>query len=366
MNTEPWKTAVILIVDDEDSVVRLLERLLRGDGYGAIFSTTDPRQAPALFEQHHPDLVLLDLHMPHVEGYEVLAQLTAQGAGVRHVPIVMLTGDLSPVARQRALSMGAQDFLSKPFDQIEVLLRIKNLLETRWLYLELQRQNDLLEDKVDERRLELEAAQKEILDRLARAAEFRDDDTRLHTQRVGDVSARIAAIMGLPDALIALIRQAAPLHDLGKIGMPDDILLKLGALTDDEKKTMQQHTVIGARILSGSSHAILQMAEQIALTHHERWDGRGYLAGLKGDDIPLVSRIVAVADVFDALTHRRPYKEPWPVKDALIEIENHQGRQFDPQVVAALRQVVQEVFGSDGDPGPGPGSASGGDDAQSV
>ena len=202
--------------------------------------------------------------------------------------------------------MGAQDFLSKPFDPLEVLLRIKNLLETRALHLALQRQNDLLEEKVEQRRQELQAAQREILDRLALAAEFRDDDTRQHTARVGEISARIAATMGLPETIVEVIRLAAPLHDIGKIGMPDDILLKLGKLTESEFSTMQLHTTIGARILSGSAHAILQTAEQIAFTHHERWDGRGYLNGLKGDAIPLASRIVAVADVFDALTHRRP------------------------------------------------------------
>jgi putative two-component system response regulator len=341
MMPQPWKQATILIVDDEKPVVRLLDRVLRGDGYTDIHATHDPREAVTLFEQHQIRLVLLDLHMPHVDGYEVLTQLTMLDAE-RRVPIVMLTGDLSPMTRQRALSMGAQDFLAKPFDQIEVLLRIKNLLESRWLSLELQRQNDVLEDRVNERRLALEAAQQEILERLALAAEFRDDDTRLHTQRVGDISARIAAVMGLPEVLVSTIRLAAPLHDLGKIGVPDEVLLKLGALTAEERELMKQHTLIGARILSGSEHEILQMAEQIALTHHERWDGGGYLTGLSGDAIPLVSRIVAVADVFDALTHRRPYKEPWPVEEAIREIERHGGKQFDPEVVMALRKVVGE------------------------
>ncbi len=341
MAKAPWTRATILIVDDEPQVVRLLERLLRTDGYAEVVSTTDPRHPRQLFDERRPDLVLLDLHMPHMDGYAVLQTLAPDSRPDRSVPIVMLTSDLSPAARQRALSMGAQDFLSKPFDSVEVLLRIKNLLETRYLYLALQRQNDLLEEKVRERRLELQAAQLEILDRLVLAAEFRDDDTRQHTQRVGEISAKIAEAMGLSASLVEVIRLAAPLHDLGKIGMPDDILLKLGKLTDAEFKLMQQHTLIGARLLSGSSHAILQMAEQIALTHHERWDGRGYLAGLKADEIPLVSRIVAVADVFDALTHRRPYKEPWPVNDALQEIEQLQGQQFDPQVVAALRRVIE-------------------------
>jgi putative two-component system response regulator len=338
-----WNRATILIIDDEPQVVRLLDRLLRSDGYESIVATLDPREATRLFDERQPDLVLLDLHMPHLDGYEVLAQLAPHIQPDQYVPIVMLTSDLTPAARQRALSMGAQDFLSKPFDAVEALLRIRNLLETRYLYLALQRQNDILEEKVLERRNELKAAQLEILDRLVLAAEFRDDDTRQHTQRVGEISAQVAKEMGLDDSLVNVIRLAAPLHDLGKIGMPDGILLKLGKLTDEEFKLMQQHTVIGARLLSGSPHAILQMAEQIALTHHERWDGTGYLAGLKADEIPLVSRIVAVADVFDALTHKRPYKDPWPIDVALQEIEKLQGLQFDPQVVAALRRVIEKT-----------------------
>ena len=333
--------STILIIDDEPQVVRLLERLLRSDGYESIVSTMDPREATRIFDERKPDLVLLDLHMPHLDGYEVLAQLAPHIQQDQYVPIVMLTSDLSPAARQRALSMGAQDFLSKPFDSVEVLLRIRNLLETRNLYLALQRQNDLLEDKVRDRRSELQSAQLEILDRLVLAAEFRDDDTRQHTQRVGEISAKIARAMNLDDSLVEVIRLAAPLHDLGKIGMPDGILLKLGKLTDEEFRLMQQHTLIGARLLSDSTHAILQMAEQIALTHHERWDGSGYPAGLKADAIPLVSRIVAVADVFDALTHRRPYKDPWPIATALREIEQQQEQQFDPRVVAALRRVIE-------------------------
>ena len=183
-----------------------------------------------------------------------------------------------------------------------------------------------------------------------------------HTQRVGAISARIAEALGLPDDLVKTLRLAAPLHDIGKIGVPDNILLKLGKLTEDEYDVIKTHTAIGARILSGSTHLLLQMAEQIALTHHERWDGHGYLGGLKGEDIPLASRIVAVADVFDALTHQRPYKDPWPVDDAIREIENQSGQQFDPQVVAALRQVLEEDAAAEADDRadmPGPGVTSG-------
>jgi putative two-component system response regulator len=334
--------ATILIVDDQESNLRLLERVLTNAGYSSFVSTSDPLKAVDLYVQYRPDLVVLDLHMPQLDGLGVLERLNAHVPADAYVPVLVLTGDLSPTSKQRALSAGAKDFLGKPFDPLEVVLRIKNLLEARSLYVTLQRQNDVLEDKVAQRRIELEDAQLEILERLGRTAEFRDDDTMQHTQRVGAISARIAEVLGLPSTLARTLRLAAPLHDIGKIGVPDNILLKLGKLTEQEYDVIKTHTTIGARILSGSSHLLLQMAEQIAQTHHERWDGNGYLTGLKGEDIPLVSRIVAVADVFDALTHQRPYKDPWPVDEALKEIESQSGLQFDPDVVAALRQVVEE------------------------
>jgi putative two-component system response regulator len=347
---EPWKQATILLVDDQDSNIRLLERVLSNAGYSSFISTTDPLRAVDLYVQYRPDLVVLDLHMPQLDGLGVLERLSAHVPTGAYVPVLMLTGDLSPSAKQRALSAGAKDFLGKPFDPLEAVLRIKNLLEARHLYLTLARQNDVLEEKVALRRAELEDAQLEILERLGRTAEFRDDDTMQHTQRVGAISAKIASAMGLPDTLVETIRLAAPLHDIGKIGVPDNILLKLGKLTDVEYDVIKTHTHIGARILSGSSHLLLQMAEQIAQTHHERWDGNGYLERLSGETIPLESRIVAVADVFDALTHQRPYKDPWPIDEAIREIESQSGLQFDPQVVAALRQIVEEEEHDDDDP----------------
>jgi putative two-component system response regulator len=258
------------------------------------------------------------------------------------LPILVVTGDGSVTARRRALSAGAKDFLAKPYDSTEVLLRIRNLLEARFLHLALQAQNDLLEEKVLRRTMELEEAQIEILERLALAAEFRDDATRQHTQRVGQWSARLARKLGLPDAVADLLRRAAPLHDLGKVAVPDGILLKLDRLTHDERRVMQTHTQIGAKILSGSNHPLLQLAEQIALTHHEHWDGGGYTPGMRGEAIPLVSRIVAVVDVFDALTHARPYKQAWPVEQAIKEIESESGRHFDPRVVQAFLELLEE------------------------
>ena len=213
--------------------------------------------------------------MPHMDGLDVMDQLN-QLAEASYLPILMLTGDMTPEARREALSRGAKDFVNKPFHSDEVLLRIRTLLETRFLYLQIQSQNQVLEAKVAERTLELESAQIEILERLARAAEFRDDNTGQHTERVGQMAAVIAREIGLPDAQVSLISRAAPLHDVGKIGIPDSILLKLGKLTDDEFALVKTHTTIGARILSGSRFSLLQLAEEIAFTHHESWDGNGY------------------------------------------------------------------------------------------
>ena len=292
-----------------------------------------------MYVRLRPDLILLDLHMPHMDGLAVMDRLN-EIAEASYLPILMLTGDIAPEARREALSRGAKDFVNKPFDSDEVLLRIRTLLETRFLYLQIQSHNQMLEAKVRERTRELEAAQIEIIERLARAAEFRDDNTGQHTERVGQMAALIARQLGLPDGQVALIRRAAPLHDVGKIGVPDTILLKLGRLTDDEFAIVRTHTSIGARILSGSRFPILRLAEEIAFNHHERWDGEGY-AGISRDAIPLAGRIVAVADVFDALTQKRPYKSAWPVDEAVSEIDRQRGRQFDPVLVDSFLRVIE-------------------------
>lgn len=448
------KKAKILIVDDERANVRFLEIVLQHAGYDQVFSTMDPCQVLSLCLAIQPDLILLDLHMPGLDGFAVMRTLQAHPA-FRAIPILVLTADGTVPVRHRALAEGASDFLIKPLDRVETLLRIDNLLETRF-------RSELLEAKVQEaqrfllstfdsltahvavldqdgviiavnrawkqftqandgetflcgigadylavcerscdddqsqgqavaagvRRViageteefhleyschspeqsrwftvrvtpfvgdgpvrvvvahesiterkrvedELEQAQCETVQRLARAAEYRDDATGLHIQRVGLIAGRIARAMQLPARQAALIEQAAPLHDVGKIGVSDTILLKPDKLTEEEFTAMKRHTHIGAKILSGSSSAVLQLAEEIALHHHERWDGTGY-SGLRGETIPLSGRIVSVADVFDALAHDRPYKKAWSVSEALREIEKQSGYQFDPQVVAAF------------------------------
>jgi putative two-component system response regulator len=332
--------ARILVADDEDGNVEILKRILARAGFTRVETTTDSRRVAELYVQQRPDLILLDLHMPHLSGLEVMDQLN-EIAEASYLPILILSADLTPEARRDALSRGAKDFVAKPFQQDELLLRIRTLLETRFLYLQIQSQNQLLEAKVRERTRALEDAQVEIIERLAAAAEFRDDNTGQHTQRVGQMSALLARQRGLPDSQVALIRRGAELHDVGKIGVPDAILLKMGKLTPAEFEIVKTHTTIGARILSGGKFPLLRLSEEIAFTHHERWDGSGY-AGIRGTDIALAGRIVAIADVFDALTQQRPYKPAWPVADAIAEIDRQRGRQFDPDVVDAFLRVIEQ------------------------
>jgi putative two-component system response regulator len=334
--------ARIMVVDDRRSNVLLIERILARAGYGDVVSTTDPREAVRLFVDSSPDLVLLDLHMPHLDGLALLRELQPHIDLKSYLPVVVLTADGSAELRNKALSLGAKDFLVKPIDPTEVLLRIRNLVETRSLQMRLLDQNETLEKRVRERTRELEEAQLETLDRLARAAEYRDDETGKHTQRVGHAAARVAEQLGLPVGTVELMRRAAPLHDVGKIGVPDRVLLKPGKLTVKEFDIVKSHTYIGSSILSGSRFEVLRYAEEIALSHHERWDGLGYPEGLEKEAIPLSGRIVAVVDVFDALTHDRPYKRAWRADDALEEIRSQSGKQFDPAVVKAFLRLRKQ------------------------
>lgn len=336
---EYMREAKLLIVDDELANVRLLEQTLQRWGYAHIHSTTDSRQAVALFTEVGPDLVLLDLMMPYLDGFEILNLLRGLIPPETVLPILVLTADITPQAKLKALSSGAKDFLTKPFDSAELLLRISNMLETRYLHQQLQNQNVILEEKVRERTAELQASQIEILERLAQAAEYRDDDTGQHTQRVGVVSAQIARGMGLSDERIDLLRRAAPLHDVGKIGISDAILLKPERLTKDEFEIMKTHTTIGSALLAEGRSDLVVLASSICVNHHERWEGGGYPNGIAGEEIPLEGRIVTVADVFDALTHERPYKKAWPVEEAVAEIAKQQGKQFDPAVIDSFMQL---------------------------
>lgn len=347
MDAATLTSARLLIVDDQESNIVLLKGILQHAGYTNLTTTTDSSQVLELRDRIDPDLLLLDLHMPDPDGFAVMNSLPTTQIG--WMPILVLTADDSQGVREQALAAGGRDFVTKPFNRTEVLLRIKNLLEVRFLNLEVQSRSQALEQRVQERTEDLNAARLEMLERLALAAEYRDDDTGEHTRRVGRTSAAIARAVGLDDDSVDLIYQAASLHDIGKIGITDLVLQKPGQLTQEERALMQTHVAIGAAILSGSQYPLLQMAQQIALTHHEWWDGSGYLHGLAGAAIPVVGRIVAVADVFDALTHARPYKEAWEVQRAVAEIYGLSGRQFDPQVVEAFATLDHEALVS----GPG-------------
>ncbi|MFE1627324.1 HD-GYP domain-containing protein [Brevibacillus reuszeri] len=340
---EVWRTnATFLIVDDQEYNLSLLERILRRSGFTHLHCTTDPKQMEPLYNELQPDIILIDLHMPEMDGFTLLKRLQELKPEGDYLPTLVLTADVTQEAKKEALHLGANDFLTKPLDKTEVVLRINNLLRTRFYHIQLQDQNHRLEQRVQERTLELEKAKNEILQLLARTSEFRDDDTGQHTVRVAQMAEEIAAALGLSPQEVRLIKQATPLHDIGKIGIPDEILLKPGRFTPEEFQRMKEHTTIGASILEGSQFSILQLAQTIAMTHHEKWDGTGYPNGLNGEDIPLAGRIVALADFYDALTNERPYKRAWTRQEALAEIKKQRGAHFDPQVVDAFLQIVGE------------------------
>ena len=328
------------MVDDDDGNVELLRLVLEPQGYTNIRTTNDPLEAPRIFEEFKPDLVLLDLRMPGMDGFELMEEFRKLTPGGTYVPILVLTSDASQDAKRRALAGGAKDFLAKPLSPAEVRLRVRNLLETRFLHVALEAHNRSLEDRVRERTQELEAARLEILYRLARAAEYRDDETGEHTRRVGRVSGQIARALDLPRSEVELIEMVAPLHDVGKIGIPDRILISPARLSEADFEVMKTHTIIGWELLQGSGFSLLETAARIARSHHEHWNGSGYPDGLAGNEIPLVGRIVGLADAFDALTHARPYKRAWSEAEALAEIEANRGQQFDPDVVDAFCEAV--------------------------
>jgi putative two-component system response regulator len=323
-------TERILVVEDAETAA-LLERVLRAAGYEHVVTRQTSELDPGGF-----DLVVLD---PQLDGFALLERVAPTG-----VPVLALTADDGPQTKRRALGLGARDFVVKPLDNVEVLLRVGNLLQTR----RLQRS---LGEQVRARTGDLEIARRETLERLALAAEYRDEDTADHTRRVGRTAALLARCLDLAAETVEHLRYAAPLHDVGKIGLPEQVWLKPEALTDAERVVLQQHTVIGARILGGSRSPVLRLAEQIAETHHERWDGAGYPHGLAADAIPLAGRITAVADVFDVLAHPRPHKRAWPLEQAVEEIRVQAGRHFDPQVVRAFDRLDHAALLAD--PGPG-------------
>ena len=358
----------VLVVDDTELNLRMISQVLRKEGY-QIRAVTSGREALAAIQETLPEVILLDITMPDIDGYEVCQQLKTDSY-TADIPIIFISALDAIIDKVKAFKVGGADYIPKPIQVQELVARVRNQIDLRRLQQQLKAQNDVLEDKnsqlvseihkrqaveaeirklnanleakVRARTQDLERAQVEILERLSLAGERRDDDTGKHTLRVGYMSSLITETLGQSEQAAELIRLAARLHDIGKIGIPDQVLLKPGKLTDEEYSLMKKHTTIGAEMLSGSTSPLIRLAEEIALTHHERWDGEGYPQGLAGRDIPLSGRIVAVADVFDALTHERPYKDAWNLERVIKELHAMRGSQFDPKVVKAFLKIVKD------------------------
>jgi putative two-component system response regulator len=342
--------ARVLIVDDNPDNVRLLEEILSQAGYANVVGVTDPRMVAALHAKSDFDLILLDIRMPHLSGFDVMTALQELDRG-DYLPILVLTAETDMKTRVRALELGAKDFVNKPFDRAEVLNRIANMLEVRLLYNERRRQNEILEEKVRERTAELalrnrelERARLDVIRRLGHAGEFRDNETGMHVVRMSKFCERLALTLGFTEEFAACLLAASPMHDVGKIGIPDRILLKPGRLDPQEWKIMQTHAVIGAEILDKGDSPVMKMAHTVALAHHEKWDGTGYPHRLKGEEIPIEGRIAALSDVFDALTSERPYKRAWPVERALAYLRENSGTHFDPDLVAAFDRILPDIL----------------------
>lgn len=354
----------ILFVDDDPNVLDGLRRMLRAHHSRWDMSFVHSAKE-ALDQIPHTafDAIVSDVMMPGKDGFELLAELSNSQCA-RDVPVVMLTGADDSGLKRRALDMGATDLLNKPIDPEDLVARLQSVLRLKSYQDELRSQNEILERKVEERTLELADSRLDIIWRLGKAAEFRDEETGNHVVRVGCCSRAIAEAMGLARDFVEMLFLASPLHDIGKIGVPDCILLKRGALTAGEWEIMKRHCAIGAEILqqdpqsmnvfqrwrpepsnlqpAGSDNPLLSMAASIARTHHERWDGSGYPEGLAGEAIPLESRVVALSDAYDALSTERPYKPAYSAADVLEILDSEVGQHFDPDVHAAFERSLDE------------------------
>ncbi len=334
--------APILIIDDDIISVRMLEDMLKKAGYLNYRSLMDPRDACQAYQKFKPDLILLDINMPFLNGFQVIDELKKLKPS-SYLPILIVTEEENAQVKLRSLEAGARDFIHKPYDRFEVLLRIRNLLEVRMLDKALWDQNRILEEKVNERTLELHDTRLDVIHRLARAAEFRDQETGEHIVRMSQYATCLGRATGMNNGQVDLLLTTSPLHDIGKLGIPDSILLKPGKLTTEEFEIMKTHTTIGAKLLGGSRSAFMKMAETIALTHHEKWDGSGYPNHIKENQIPMVGRICGICDVFDALTSQRPYKQPWPFQKAVEEVKSQSGKHFEPYLVETFVKILPEI-----------------------
>lgn len=340
--------AKILVVDDDNTNLRLIEAMLRLLGYQVTLAH-DGEEALAKVREVPPNLILLDTLMPKMDGFEVARQLKGDEA-TETIPIVMMTALGEVEDRVKALEAGADDFLTKPVDATELRPRVNSQLKVNAYNDHIRNYPKAMESEVARRteslRQSFEKMKISSLDtvyRLSRAAEYKDEDTGAHVERMSHYSSAIARAMGLDDDLVERILWASPMHDIGKIGIPDRVLQKPGKLDEEEWVIMRSHTTIGAEILKDASADFIKLAADIALTHHEKWNGSGYPQGLKSSGIPLAGRIVALADVFDALTSERPYKAPFPLEKALAIIKEGRGSHFDPELVNAFLAIEDEI-----------------------
>ncbi len=335
----------ILIVDDIKSNIDLLVSVLKKNYKFSV--ATNGLNALEYVKDNQVDLILLDIMMPEMDGYKVCERLKNDN-NTKDIPVIFITALSEIDNKTRGFEIGAVDYITKPFDIEEVKARIQTHLNLKKAREELQNQRSVLETKVKERTKELYDTRLEIVYRLGRAAEYRDNETGMHIRRMSHYCVELAHAIGMSDEDCDILLHASPMHDVGKIGIPDSILLKPGKLDADEWKTMQTHTTIGGEILSGHNSSQLRLAEIIALTHHERWDGTGYPKRLKGEDIPIEGRIACICDVFDALTSERVYKEAWPVDDAMEEIVKGAGTQFDARLVESFKSIQDTIIGIKG------------------
>ena len=326
--------ATVLVVDDTPGNIDILREIL-APAYRVKVAANGARALEIAAQAEPPDLILLDIMMPGMDGYEVIRRLKANPA-TRGIPVLFITAKEAPEDEQKGFDLGCVDYITKPISAPSVRVRVRT-------HLALHDQNRELEAKVRERTRELQASRLEIIQRLGRAAEYRDNETGMHVIRMSHAGWITALELGMPAGEAELLLQASPMHDIGKIGIPDRVLLKPGKLDAEEWAIMRRHPEIGHGIIGSHPSALLQMAATVALSHHEKWDGTGYPNRLAGEAIPLVGRIVAVADVFDALTSVRPYKPAWPVEQAVAELKAQSGQHFEPRMVDAFLARLPDI-----------------------
>lgn len=341
LNDSYMPTARIMVVDDEPTNLKILDKGLLLHGYKNVELVEDPRKVIELYKREKPDLILLDLNMPYLSGFEVMDELNALQDPLMP-PVIVLTAQGRGEYLVKAFQKGVRDYLTKPINITELVARVGNMLKVHTAHIMMYQQKDLLDRLVRERTAELLETRLQVVRKLGRAAEYRDNETGKHIVRVSSMAALMAKELGFGKEESENILHAAPMHDIGKIGIPDKVLLKPGKLDEEEWTIMKQHTTIGGHILEGDDSDLLRLAREIALTHHERWDGTGYPRGLQGEDIPLSGRIVSLADVFDALTSVRPYKKAWKVEEAVAFIQENRGSQFDPNLVDLFEKLLPE------------------------